>query len=92
MDAIFKYFLLLFLWAGAALVFFHSSLNSFFVIHYQSFIEALLLTSIFHEGLSFMAIGHNPACISILAPCSLGFTWATVNLPCGVLEQWSWKL
>ena len=32
----------------------------------QGFIQALLLTSVFLEGLSFMAIGHNPAYISML--------------------------
>ena len=32
----------------------------------QGFILALLLTSIFHKGLSFMAVGHNPTCISTL--------------------------
>ena len=31
---------------------------------YQGFIQSLLLTSVFHEGLSFMAIGHNPTGIS----------------------------
>ena len=33
----------------------------------QGFIQALLLTSIFHEELSFMAAGHNLMCVSMLA-------------------------
>ena len=32
----------------------------------QGFIQALLLTSVFHEGLSFMTVGDNPTCISTL--------------------------
>ena len=31
------------------------------------FIQALLLTSIFHEGLSSMSVVHNPMCVSTLA-------------------------
>ena len=34
---------------------------------YQGFIQALLLTSAFHEGLSFTAAGHNPTRISKLS-------------------------
>ena len=30
------------------------------------FIQALLRTSVFHEVLSFIAIGHNPTCVSTL--------------------------
>ena len=30
------------------------------------FIQAFLLTSFFHEALSFMAVGHNPMSISTL--------------------------
>ena len=37
-------------------------------IQYQGLIQALLLTTIFHEGLSFMAVGHNPMCV-----CTWGF-------------------
>ena len=33
----------------------------------QDFIQALLMTSVFHEGLSFTAVGHDPLCISTLA-------------------------
>ena len=33
----------------------------------QGFIQALLLTSVFHEGLSFMAVGYNPTCVSTFA-------------------------
>ena len=33
----------------------------------QGFIQACLLTSVFHERLSSMAIGHNPTYISMLA-------------------------
>ena len=39
---------------------------SFFAQQVQGFIQALLLTSVFHEGLSFMAIGYNLTCISML--------------------------
>ena len=38
----------------------------------QGFIEALLLTSVSHDGLSFMEVGHNPMCVSSFAPCSWG--------------------
>ena len=34
---------------------------------FQSFIQALLLTFVFHEGLSFIAVGHNSMCVSMLA-------------------------
>ena len=40
----------------------------------HGFIQALLLTSVFHEGLSFMAIGHDPMCISTLA-LEAGGSW-----------------
>ena len=33
----------------------------------QEFIQALLLTSVLREGLSFIAVVHNPACVSTLA-------------------------
>ena len=33
---------------------------------YQGFIQALLLTSVFHNGLSFMTVGHKPTYISTL--------------------------
>ena len=33
----------------------------------QGFIQALLLTSVFYEGLSLMVIGHNPTYVSTLA-------------------------
>ena len=32
----------------------------------QGFIQALLLTSVFHKGLGFMAVGHNPTCVSTM--------------------------
>ena len=38
----------------------------------QGFIEALLLTSVSHDGLSFMEVGHNPMCVSLFSPCSWG--------------------
>ena len=44
--------------------FFGGVFRGFF--YYQGFIQALLLTFVFHEELSFMAIGHNLKCISIL--------------------------
>ena len=58
----------------------------------QGFIPALFLTYIFHKGLSFMALGHNPTCFSTLASSSWGFTWDAGNLPCGVQRQCPWKL
>ena len=33
----------------------------------EDLIQALLLTSDFHKGLSFMAVGHNAMCVSTLA-------------------------
>ena len=45
----------------------------------QDFIQALLLLSVFHEGLRF--VGHSSMCIN------LGFIWDTVSPPCGVQEQ-----
>ena len=33
----------------------------------SGFVQALLLTSVFHKRLSFMAIGQNPMCVSMLA-------------------------
>ena len=33
----------------------------------QGFIQALLLTSIFHGGSCFITVGHNPMCVSKLA-------------------------
>ena len=57
-------------------------INSFkFKIHIHCFIQTLLLNSVFHEGLGFMKVGHNPMCVSILAPCSWGFIWGAVNPP-----------
>ena len=49
--------------------------------YWQGFIQALLLTSIFHEGLSFMEVDHKPMCINTLAPWSWRFIWGTVNSP-----------
>ena len=37
-----------------------------YVYVYHGFIQALLMTSSFHEGLCFMTLGHNPTCISTL--------------------------
>ena len=42
----------------------------------QDVIQALMLTSVFHEGLSFMALGHNPMCVSRLAIATWGSYWA----------------
>ena len=36
-------------------------------IFMRGFIQALLLTSVFQKGLSFMTIGHNPVYVSTLA-------------------------
>ena len=41
-------------------------------IEKQGFIQALLLTSVFHEGLSFMDIGHKPTCVSTLTLAVVG--------------------
>ena len=38
----------------------------------QGFIQALLLTSVFPEGLSLMAAGYNPTCVSTLALAAEG--------------------
>ena len=38
----------------------------------QGFTQALLLTSAFHEGLSFMDVGHNPTCLSTLTLAAAG--------------------
>ena len=46
-------------------------------ILYEGFIQAFLLTSIFHEGLTFMAIYHK----------SRWFKWDAANPPCGVQGQ-----
>ena len=39
------------------------------LVYCQGFIQALLLTSVFHKGLSFMAVGNNP---TYVVPCSWG--------------------
>ena len=41
----------------------------------QGFIQALLLTSIFHEGLSFIVVGHNPMYASTLALAAWVHMW-----------------
>ena len=45
----------------------------------QGFIEAFLLTSVFHEGLSFIVVGHNPTCVSVLALAAGGSYGGTVS-------------
>ena len=35
-------------------------------------IQALLLTSVFHEGLSFMDVGHKLTCVSTLTLATVG--------------------
>ena len=42
------------------------------LIFLQGFIQALLLTSVFHEGLSFMDVGHKPTCVSTLTLAAMG--------------------
>ena len=42
------------------------------------FIQALLPTFVLYEGLSFMAVGHNPTCVHV-APCSWGFIWSALT-------------
>ena len=51
-----------------------------------------LLTSVFHKGLILMVIGHNPACIGTLAPCSWVSMWHAVKPNCKVQGQFCWKL
>ena len=48
---------------------------------FQDFIQALLLTSVFPEGLSLMAIGYNPTCVKHVG----SFSWRFRNKPL----QWS---
>ena len=50
----------------------------------QGFVQVLFLTSVFHEGLSFIAVGHNSMCVSMLALCSWKLIWGTINPPCGI--------
>ena len=48
----------------------------------QGFILALLLTSVFHEGLSFMTIGNNPTCFRKLVIATGGsYGWGAVSPP-----------
>ena len=44
---------------------------------YKSFVQALLLTSIFHDGLSFMVIGQNPMYVNLLA-LAAGFSYGVL--------------
>ena len=56
----------------------------------QGFVQVLFLTSVFHEGLSFIAVGHNSMCVSMLALCSWELIWGATNplvaLPLEALE------
>ena len=51
----------------------------------QCFIQALLLTSAFYEGFSFMAIGHTPSVLHTpydhqhIGSCSWWLIWGTVS-------------
>ena len=48
----------------------------------RGFIQALLLISIFHEGLSFMTIGHNTMSVSMLVIATGGgVIWGAVSPP-----------
>ena len=58
------------------------------LINRQGFIQALLLSSVFHEGLSFMALGYNLMCINTL---TLSAGDSRVNLTSGVQGERSWK-
>ena len=40
----------------------------------QGFIETFLLTSVFLKGLSFMAVGHSPKCVSTLTLAAGGLS------------------
>ena len=71
---------------------FFVSLDKSVLLHHQGFIQALLLASVFYEGLSFMFVGHNPTCINTLDPCSWVFIWGAVNPACEVQGQCLWKL
>ena len=47
----------------------------------QDFIEALLLTSVFHKGLSFKVASHNPTCISVLTLLNGGLSHHVFKQP-----------
>ena len=50
----------------------------------RTFIQALLLNSVFHEGLSFMEVGHNPMCQHV-GPLHLGIHMGCYNPhPCAI--------
>ena len=66
--------------------------TSDFVMMKFIFQISILLTSVFHKGLILMVIGHNPACISTLAPCSWVSIWHAVKPYCKVQGQFHWKL
>ena len=58
---------------------------------YKSFVQALLLMSIFHDGLSFMVIGQNPMYVNLLA-LAAGFSYGVLCCKpppplCGVQRQ-----
>ena len=67
----FSYIFYVLYWAG----------SSCFVIANQGFIQAFLLTFVFHEGLSFMTLGHNPMCVSTLAIATGGSYGALLWAP-----------
>ena len=50
-------------------------------LYLQGFIQALLLTSVCHEGLSFMAMGHNLMCIISMLTLAAGGSYGICNPP-----------
>ena len=59
------------------------------LISRQGFIQALLLSSVFHEGLSFMTVGYNLMRINTL---TLSAGNSRVSLTSGIQGERSWKL
>ena len=43
-----------------------------FVLSWQGFIQALWLTSVFHKGVSFMPVGHDPMCVTTFTLAARG--------------------
>ena len=72
-----------------ALIFFYFLFNykslptNLKICYKQSFIQALLLTSVFHERLSFMAVCHNLKFVNMmtLAAGGGGVIWGAVSPP-----------
>ena len=63
-------------------------IECFPLTHDQDFIQALLLTPVLHEGLSFMAVCHNPTCISMFVI----ITGGSSHMNMAVLLIWCFKI